>query len=153
MKSSTLLMIGLVLVGAALMPATCRAQSEVDPDHFEMTNVDPILQATNIGPEQTQPGVEGRGNYDQGCSNFKTLQNGEVKGTHFQFDLLGFSIVIEACKYGEIAHFSNQVQAVQRVWKQVGTMLNHFLFDEEGARFRAEPSSNRSPEWPSAPLL
>ena len=79
MKSSTLLMIGLVLVGAALMPATCRAQSEVDPDHFEMTNVDPIPQPTNIGPEQTQTGVEGRENYDQRCSNFKTLQNGEVK--------------------------------------------------------------------------
>jgi len=79
MKSSTLLVIGLVLVGAALMPATCRAQSEVDPDHFEMTNVDPIPQPTNIGPEQTQTGVEGRENYDQRCSNFKTLQNGEVK--------------------------------------------------------------------------
>lgn len=144
MKSPTLLMIGLGLVGAALMPATCRAQSEIDPDHFEMTNVDPIPQPTNIGPEQTQTGVEGRENYDQRCSNFKTLQNGEVKGTHFQFDLLGFSIVIEACNYGEIAHFSNQVQTVERVRKQVGTVLNHFLFGEEAARFRAEPSSNRS---------
>ena len=76
-----------------------------------------------------------------------------MKGTHFQFDLLGFSMVIEACKYGEIAHFSNQVQAVERVWKQVGTMLNHFLFGEEAARFLPEASANRSPEWPPAPLL
>ena len=52
--------------------------------------------------------------------------------------------MIEACNYGEIAHFSNQVQTVERVRKQVGTVLNHFLFGEEAARFRAEPSSNRS---------
>jgi len=124
MKLSTLLTVGFVLAWAALTPMTCRAQSEIAPDHFEMTNVEPIPQPTNIAPAQIQTGGEGRGNYDQRCSNFKTLQNGEVKGTHLQFDLLGFAIVIDASKYGEIADFSNQVQAVERIWKQVGTYLS-----------------------------
>jgi hypothetical protein len=70
MKSSMLLAIGSALAWAALTPIMCQAQSEVSPDHFEMTNVEPFVQPLNAatangGSVQKQIGGEGEGNDDQ----------------------------------------------------------------------------------------
>lgn len=70
MKSSMLLAIGSALAWAALTPIMCQAQTEVSPDHFEMTNVEPFVQPTNAVTAngesvQKQIGDWGEGNDDQ----------------------------------------------------------------------------------------
>ena len=44
MKSRMLLVVACLLIWSACRPATCRAQAEVSPDHFELTNVEPLSQ-------------------------------------------------------------------------------------------------------------
>jgi hypothetical protein len=47
MKLRMLLVVACLLIGSAWKPATCRAQAEVLPDHFELTNVEPLAQQVN----------------------------------------------------------------------------------------------------------
>ena len=47
MKLRMLLVAACALVWSAWKPATCRAQAEVSPDHFELTNVEPFSQPVN----------------------------------------------------------------------------------------------------------
>jgi len=122
MKSPTLLMIGLGLVGAALMPATCRAQSEIDPDHFEMTNVEPIGQpnhsaTVNLGREQKQV-TNGMSGHDHLCTSPTVLEEDGSADARFKFKLLGFTVVIEGNKHARITEIRNRLNTAERVGKQ-----------------------------------
>jgi len=127
MKSPTLLMIGLGLVGAALMPATCRAQSEIDPDHFEMTNVEPIdrpsqTATVNLGREQKQV-TNGMAGYDHLCTTPTALEEDESADARFKFKLFGFTVVIEGNKHAKITEIRNRLNTAERVWKQLVAKL------------------------------
>jgi len=115
MKSSTLLMIGLGLVGAALMPATCRAQSEIDPDHFEMTNVEPIDRPSetarvNLGREQEQV-TNGMAGYL--CTTPTALEEDKSADARFKFKLFGFTVVIEGNKHAKITEIRNRLNTAE----------------------------------------
>jgi hypothetical protein len=56
MKLRMLFVTGCMLVWAASQPAPCRAQSEIDPDHFEMTSVEPFPQPVNAGTANPDDG-------------------------------------------------------------------------------------------------
>lgn len=77
MKTSTLLAIGSALAWAALTPVMCRAQAEIAPDHFEMTNVEPLTQPTNAvtpnaAPARRQMSGEDELRFDQRSAGSRT---------------------------------------------------------------------------------
>jgi len=62
MKLRMLLVAACMLVWAALQPAPIQAQSEVSPDHFEMTNVEPLAQPAHTD-SANRDGEDFRGNF------------------------------------------------------------------------------------------
>jgi hypothetical protein len=157
MKSSILLIVGLALTCAAFMPATCKAQSEIAPDHFELTNVEPFTRAAstttaNHDPEQKKMDSRTETTYDQIYSSLRTSEKDKPKEAHLQFNFLGFPIEIDACKHSEIARLWKRAQAVERLWKQIGAQLNDFLFGEEAVRFLSKPSDS-NPEPAPEPII
>lgn len=120
MKSSILFSVGFAVAWVALTPATCRAQAEIDPDHFEMKNVEPVSQPTNAlavngKPAEKGIGVEGRGNSIHDCDSRKAPGNDKPKGR--------FAIAINSCRSGA-SQPSKRVNRVERIWKQARVKVN-----------------------------
>ena len=138
MKSSILFAVGFAVACGALIPVPCRAQAEIAPDHFEMTDVEPVSQntvAVNGDRAQTQIRDEGRENSNHSCASSQASGNDKSKSVHLQFDLLGFAIAIDACKY-DATQPSKLVQAVERIWKQARVKLNYFSSSREATLHR-----------------
>jgi len=62
LKLRILLVVVCALVSATVKSVPCRAQSEVDPDHFEMPNTEPLVQPMNPSTA-TQRAAEVRGTF------------------------------------------------------------------------------------------
>ena len=107
MKSSMLFAIGAALAWAALTPIRCQAQTEVSPDHFEMTNVEPFAQPTNAATAN-------------GGSVQKQIGGGGAR-EHLPF---GFLQRMEACTYPESTHLGTECGRIDRPWKKLNAKLN-----------------------------
>lgn len=98
MKASTLLAIGSALVWAALTPVMCRAQAEIAPDQFEMTNVEPFTQpasavTSNRDSAQGQMGGQDEPSFDQRSTASQTQKR--FKGAiMFDTSLLFMLVVV-----------------------------------------------------------
>lgn len=119
MKSSLLFAVGFAVAWAALTPATCRAQAEIAPDHFEMINVAPFshpnAQAMNAKPVEIRIGHERRGNSIHNCANRKSPGNDKSKQM--------FATAINSCRSGA-SQPSKRVEAVERISKQARAEVN-----------------------------
>lgn len=135
MRSSILLPVGLAAAWVALTPVPCRAQFEIAPDHFEMKNVEAISPsksniATNHNPRRRQIPGEGRGNDNYSYASYQAAGKNKSNDVHLQFDLLGFSIAIDACEYGATQP-SKPLQVIARIWTQARVQLNYFSFSRK----------------------
>ena len=134
MKSSILFAVAFAAAWVALTPATCRAQAEIAPDHFEMKNVEPVSRTNSLAlngkPAQLRMGDEGRGNSIHNCASRKAPGSDKSKG--------GFSSAINSCRSAG-SQPSKPVQAVARTWKQAKVKVNSSSSGEAHLPRQLEP--------------
>jgi hypothetical protein len=151
MRSSIQLAAGFILLCAALMPARIRAQSEIAPDHFEMTNVEPIPQPTNTVtanecPRPMQISAENAGSEDQGVANSGTAQSRDAR---LKFGLFGIVVVIDARKSFGFSALSQRILTIARMVRQASAAVHAFCAPGEAMRFSTE-SADRGAGWSGA---
>src|SRR6516165_2946247 len=154
MRSSIQLAAGFILLCVALMPARSRAQSEIAPDQFEMTNVEPIPQPTNTAaandcPRPMQISTENAGSEDQGVANSETAQS---RDTRLKFELFGIVVVVDASKSVGIRALSQRILTIARMVRQASSAVHAFFAPGEATPFSTE-SADRDAGWPPAPLF
>lgn len=129
MKSSILFAVGSAVAWVSLTPATCRAQAEIDPDHFEMKNVESVLQPMNaltVNGKQARAriGDQGRRNGIHDCASRKAPGNDKSKDS--------FAMAISSCR-SSASQPSKRVNRVGRVWKQARVTVNSSLSGGEAS--------------------
>ena len=132
MKSSLLLVVGSLAVWMAFTPATCRAQSEVAPDHFDATGVELFERpantvAENSGPKQKQTSKElkHRQNdrskqtrnelghrHNSRSAGATSAGSTRSKVAQIPCHVLGLLIAIDSSKYDEPTQWRTHVQVV-----------------------------------------
>jgi len=136
MKSSLLSVVGSLAVWMAFTPATCRAQSEVAPDHFDATGVElferPANTVTeNSGPKQKQTSKELkhrqndrskqtrnelRRRHNPRSAGATSAGSARPKVAQIPCNVLGLLIAIDSSKYDESAQWRTHVQVVDPNW-------------------------------------
>jgi hypothetical protein len=107
--------IGLALAWAGLTPVMCKAQTEIAPDHYEMTNVEPFAQPTNAatangGSMQKQIGGGGGGNDDQRRANIYYHSAPPGASTR--------------ARTARARSWRTESERIDRLWKQISVKLN-----------------------------
>jgi hypothetical protein len=123
MKSSVLIAVGVALAWFA-SPVACRAQSEVAPDHFEMTGVEPFAHAA---PVTAQRGMQQRHlragvqTSDQNRASLNTLQKASSQEMRLQFEPP--AATTKADVRNSAAAKSQTRQAIERLWTRAVATL------------------------------
>jgi len=138
MKLSILLAGSVALAWAAVSPNVCRAQFEVAPDHFEMANVEPFVQATaagamHRGSEQAHLRSESVHATDSSRTNLRTPESAQPQSERVPFGLSGGAVMMEVRNSSQSTYFWNRA-AIQRVWTLALATLNHLWFRHEPVR-------------------
>jgi NAD(P)H-dependent flavin oxidoreductase YrpB (nitropropane dioxygenase family) len=110
------------------------------PDHFEMTNVEPIPPPTNTAtandcPRPMQISTDNAGSEDQGVANSGTAQS---RDACLQFELFGKVGVIDAGKSVGISALSQRILTIVRTVRQASAAVHAFCAPGEAMHFSTE---------------